>query len=107
MAGADVPLDVMLEGGPPKSVKERAVHRKEAPVAKVIMSIMNEGNAEVGRNIKLMAALGLLVPESPICKEELLGLFEKADTGSIIEVVGLLESGEIVVDELDFFVGLV
>ena len=70
------------------------------------MSIMNEGNAEVGRNIKLMAALGLSAPESPICEEELLGPFEKADTGSIVKVVGLLESGEIVVDELDFIIGL-
>ena len=53
-----------------------------------------------------MTALGLSAPESPVYEEELPGTFEQAEVGSVIEVVGLLKSGEIVVDAFDFFVGL-
>ena len=53
-----------------------------------------------------MPALGLSAPESAVYKEELLGPFEQANAGSIIELVGLLKSGEIVVDVFDLFVGL-
>ena len=69
------------------------------------MSIANEGNTKMGRNEKLMAALVLSVPEPVICKEELLGPFEQASTGGVVEAVRLLKHGKISVNEFEFFVG--
>ena len=80
--------------------------REEAPVAKVIVSVTNNGDTEMGNNVKLMAALVLSAPEAIVCKKELLGLLEQASVGSIVKVVGLLKSGEVMVNELEFFVGM-
>ena len=43
VASADVPLDVLLEGRPPKPVEERAAGGVETLVTKMIVSIANEG----------------------------------------------------------------
>src|SRR6266850_4801540 len=43
VASADVPLDVLLKGRPPKPVEERVVGGVETLVTKMIMSITNEG----------------------------------------------------------------
>jgi len=71
------------------------------------MSIANERNTKMGRNVKLVAALVLLAPELIVSKEELLGPFEQASVGGVVEAVGLLKRGKISVNEFEFFIGFV
>jgi hypothetical protein len=56
------------------------------------MSIVNKGNVLRGRNVELVVALVLILPESSIHKEELLCPLKQVSAGSIIEVVRLMES---------------
>jgi len=51
MEGVDEPLDVLLEGWPPKTIEESALRRVEALVAEVVMSIADEAKALGRRNI--------------------------------------------------------
>ena len=53
-----------------------------------------------------MVALMLSTPEAVVCEEELLGPPEEASAGGVVKVVGLLERGKVVVNELEFFIGL-
>ena len=73
----------------------------------MIISVMNKGETKNGEDVELIAALILTAPESPIRKKEVLCLFEQVSVGRVVEVAGLLEGGEILVDEINFFVGLV
>ena len=64
----DIPLDVLLKGGPPKPVEECAVDGVEALMSQMVVSVVNQGKMRGRRDVKLMPALVLTTPESSICK---------------------------------------
>src|SRR6266404_1151159 len=64
MTGTDVPLDVLIDGRPPEAVSESVVCGIEALVAEVVVDGMDDGEASGGGNEELVAAGGILSPES-------------------------------------------
>lgn len=98
VANTDIPLDILLEGGPLKPVEGCAASRIKILVSDVIVGVAMKRRGSV----KLMPALVLATPESPVHEKEVLRPSEQASAGRAIEVTGLLESREVVADEFRF-----
>ena len=69
MTSIDIPLDVLLERGPPEAVEECAPSRIEPLVTEVVVGIAYEWESLVRGNIKLMSPL-VLPPPEPIIEQE-------------------------------------
>jgi hypothetical protein len=67
MAHFDVPLDIAVEQWPPESVGEGAACGVVSLVAKAVMCVVDEGEAEGRCNIKLVSSIVLQLPEPVIC----------------------------------------
>ena len=65
MARLNIPLDVTVERRPPESVSEGAACGVVTLVAKVVVRVADEGEAEGRRDVKLMSPI-VLQPPKPV-----------------------------------------
>jgi hypothetical protein len=70
VTGLDEPLDIGFERGPPEAIEEDAACGVEALVAKIVMSVTDEGIPNGGMGIKLVPAALLSSPKPSSCDEE-------------------------------------
>ena len=107
VAGLYIPPDVGLECWPPKTISKGAVSRIKSLVPKLVMSVMDEGITLGERGIELVMSIALLPPESSIGNGEFSGSADKTGERVARQVGGSALREEVLVNMLDFFIGLV
>ena len=75
MAGLDVPLDIMIEVGPPESVKEVAPDGEYSLMAKGVVGLSDQFEAAAFRNVSLVFAVSVVAPEPVVEDEEFHRIF--------------------------------